>query len=143
MERPIQVKKGIILLYATLAIGFLRNVFFKYSPTLNEDVPKWAAILMSVVLLAIFIYLIVKSSNGKNWARLILLIIFILTILFTPIIIFTLIRIGVNLLGMPFIFLYIQILVNLIAMIFLFHPTSNAWFRYNKEISKSQAGSSL
>jgi hypothetical protein len=121
--RPRQVGFAIILLYIVLTIGVVRTI-----ADASATVEMTGIAFMLLVLVLVFgttLTLIMMISNGKNWARITFLILFVLG--FVPAIL-GLLRFASNrpisaLLGLA------QIILQLIALIFLFQPEPSDWFR--------------
>ncbi|MEP6570934.1 MAG: hypothetical protein ABJC10_14275 [Acidobacteriota bacterium] len=80
LERPLQATRAVQLLFASLAIGMLRAIF-----GLTQRVSGAALILAALIVIAVFailFFLVWKISAGRNWARIILLVLVIINLPF-------------------------------------------------------------
>ena len=126
IEKPIEITRAVQLLYATLGIGAVKSSidFFRISSETSV-----AFTLITLILTFAFIFfLIIKIADGRNWARIVLLIFFLLGIpLAIPIV---LDEVKKNLfLGSLSL---IQIVLQIIALVLMFMKNSNLWFRTRK-----------
>jgi hypothetical protein len=116
------------LFYIVIGMGFVRMVItvVRHWDVRTPDV----FILSKLVLWSVSLFFVYQVSKGKNWARWIMVVMFIIAI---PMAILprisslshTLIP---NLLGLVQVFLYVW------AIVLLFQATSNAWFKEKKEV---------
>ena len=133
LEKPSKVVAAVNLLYATLGIGVVRGILEWSQSTAASSVDFVLFVTLSVLgLLLFFIYMIGK---GKNWARIIFLVLFIL---------------GVPLSIMPLILSFshnpvsgvlglMQAIIQVIALIFLFQKDSSMWFKTMKKLKLEKA----
>lgn len=126
MEKPIEITRAVQLLYLTLGIGIVK-AFIDFSHISFESS---VAITLFVMLFtfAFLFFLIIKISGGRNWARIVFLIFFLLGIpLAIPIVLEEVKR---NLfLGSLSL---IQIVLQVTALVLMFTKNSNLWFRTRK-----------
>jgi hypothetical protein len=80
LARPKETTSAIQLLYASLAIGLIRAVFGLTQRTSGAALVLTALIVISVFALGFF--LIWKISAGRNWARIILLVLVLINLPF-------------------------------------------------------------
>ena len=75
-QKPATVSRAIKLLYSTLAIGFLRSAL---EWSFYIQIASIAFVVsVSLLTLAIFVWLISKIDKGRNWARITFLVLFLL-----------------------------------------------------------------
>lgn len=123
VERPIQVTRAIQLLMSSLVIGFIASAVRLAG--LISGTELVLALLILIAFLAIYFCLIRKISAGRNWARIILL---VLVLLGTPFAIPAYIaEVRRNIL--PGTLSIIMVALQLIATYLLFKKNSNLWFR--------------
>jgi len=80
VTRPKETTSAIQFLYASLAIGLIRAVF-----GLTQRVSGAALILAALIVIAVFalgFFLAWKISAGRNWARIILLVLVLINLPF-------------------------------------------------------------
>lgn len=112
---PREVAFGVWLNAATLLLGALKLVLLPITG------PLWIG-LFSLGVVAV---LTVAVAKGLNWARITLLVLFLLGL---PLIFFIrdlLLREGAASVAI----LFVQTIAQLVALVLLFRPASNAWFR--------------
>jgi hypothetical protein len=130
-NRPDKVSTAITLLWITIAIGIVSSTInFSASLKVAEASGLGLAWLIftlyfTFLFLAFFIY---KIGQGRNWARITFLVLFIIGVpmtiysyLTTPIDIFSL------LLGLA------STIMQLVALVFLFQKSSSDWFKSKKK----------
>lgn len=121
--RPIQVSRAVQFLTLALAIGFITSVL-----RLMGQVSGMAlvfALLIVIAFFSIYFYLIRKISVGRNWARIVLL---VLVLLGTPFAVPAYIaEVRRNI--VPGTLSIIIIILQLIATVLLFLKDSNRWFK--------------
>jgi hypothetical protein len=128
-KRPNSVFYAVILLFITLLVGVVRS-FFELS-SLGEEVSIAFVIVIQLfvlMILALFFYMI---WIGKNWARITLLVFFVIGIIFYVDSVFNVIM-NYSVLKVFDIFGFIgfiQIVLQLTALILLFSKSSSLWFR--------------
>jgi hypothetical protein len=121
--RPTTVSRAVQLLTAALVIGFIASVI-----RLKGQVSGMAlvfALLIVIAFFSIYFYLIRKISVGRNWARIILL---VLVALGTPFAIPAYIA-EVRRSIVPGTLSIIIMILQLIATVLLYLKNSNRWFK--------------
>lgn len=124
IPRPDKVGLAVILLYVTLGIGLLRSLI--EAP--QQEASLGLIIFGTLIGLGIMGFFIFMIGNGKNWARITMLVLFIVGI---PFVVLPLLQsLAVNpvsgLLGIA------QTVVQAVALGFLFLKPSSDWFRQIK-----------
>ncbi|NIT61682.1 MAG: hypothetical protein GWN00_37430 [Aliifodinibius sp.] len=125
-EKPAQVNNALNLLYASLAVGIIKSILDL--ARIASRAPILFTIVTFVITFGILIFLIVKISTGRNWARITMLILFLIGLPFSiPIILqeFSA-NFVVGILSIS------QIALQIIALVFLFQSPSNNWFKFKK-----------
>jgi hypothetical protein len=121
-NRPGKVSTALTLLYVALGLGVLRNIL--EASRFSWTGPAGFVMLITLALFAIGLFLIRMTGRGENWARIALLVAFILVIPFVMIFLaFSAANPIYGLLGLG------QILLPVMALVFLFQKPSSAWFR--------------
>ncbi|MFZ0052817.1 MAG: hypothetical protein WAK96_13660 [Desulfobaccales bacterium] len=142
LSRPKRVLVAITLLYAALGIGVTRILFELYSgspitgpPWLmtmaNRTGIAWllpiVVILSGFVTITLFLVIIYLIGQGKNWARIIFLVLWIVGIL----LFLSAIPLGRFLAASPIsgMFALLQYVLQVVALVLLFQNESSRWFR--------------
>lgn len=126
VARPKETTSAIQFLYASLAIGLIRAVF-----GLTQRVSGAALILAALIVIAVFalgFFLVWKISAGRNWARIILLVLVLINLPFA-------VLANVSELKRSVLSGAFSILIEVILWIgtyLLFTRNSNLWFRSRK-----------
>ena len=126
IARPKETTLAIQLLYASLAIGLIRAVFGLTQRTSGAALVLTALIVISVFALGFF--LIWKISAGRNWARIILLVLVLINLPFA-------VLANISELKRVVWSGALSILIEVILWIgtyLLFTRNSNHWFRSRK-----------
>ena len=126
MEKPINIKNAITLLYISLGLGLLQ-VFI----ILSSSIYRAYFGIGNTIPLALFWFVTYMVANGKNWARIILVILYISRVPFLYIAmeaLFTLKKFD----NWYYWLVLIRMALGLYAIILLFQPTSSNWFRHMK-----------
>ena len=131
--KPDIVTKATKMLFLGLAIGPFRSLLAWSHISQMEFL--WAVILTMALTLAIMIWLIYKMDQGRNWARIALLILFLLE---GPFSILPLVRLLSDApisatLGL------IQFVIKTVAFFMLFSVNARSWFRRSAPSSVSQS----
>lgn len=126
MEKPIEVTRAVQLLYASLGVGIVKSVVdFAH---LSSEVHLMFILFVMILTFALLFFFIWKISDGRNWARIVFLILFLLGLpMSIPI---YLEEIGRNL--FLAILTSIQIIIQIVAIYLMFMKNSNPWFRVRK-----------
>ncbi len=127
LPRPDKVGLAVLLLYVTLGIGLLRSLM--EAP--QQEAPLGLTIFTTLLVLGITGFFIFMIGKGKNWARITLLVLFIVGIPFSvPFLLNSLAANPISgLLGIA------QTVVQAVALFFLFLKPSSDWFRQFKTIN--------
>ena len=126
VARPKETTSAIQFLYASLAIGLIRAVF-----GLTQRASGAALILAALIVVSVFVlafFLVWKISSGRNWARIILLILVLINLPFA-------VLANVSELKRSVLSGALSILIEAILWIgtyLLFTRNSNLWFRSRK-----------
>jgi hypothetical protein len=124
--RPREVTRGVQLLASSLAIGLLNSIFTLVQRT--SGVPRLLLLLIVVAFFSLPFFLVIKISTGRNWARLIVLILVVLNVPFAILAFPEAVR-GNVISGTLSI---IIVLLQVIGTCLLFTKNSNLWFRTRK-----------
>ncbi|WP_109830088.1 hypothetical protein [Reichenbachiella versicolor] len=128
IHMPKSIHTAAMCLYISAVLGIINPIIIQRTHQINysHTLLLLAAILFSSVLTSFFAY---QISIGKNWARIIILILFTIslppTLFFIPESLDQSIVIGLMLIAQPTIQLY--------SIILLFNKTSNDWYQYSNE----------
>lgn len=125
-ERPREVARAVQFLTSSLAIGLLNAIFHLAQRT--SGAPMIFALLIVIAFFGLLFFLVMKISAGRNWARIILLILVLFGIPFAISAYLEEVRRNV-LSGTLSI---IVTILQLIGTYFLFTRNSNLWFRRRK-----------
>ena len=131
-EKPPKVVLAVKFFYLVVCIGIIRAVM---TIIRHADVRSpYFLISTKLIIYAFSLFLIHQLSKGSNWARWLLLVIFIIAIPLTILPVFvTFSHNPVDaLLG------FLQIALYIIGMVFLFHRSSSSWFGAEKISKKSE-----
>lgn len=122
-ERPKKVQNAVTILYVTLGIGIVRAVM---EASANAEMAGVGFLMfVTLVVFAVMVFLIAMIGRGRNWARITLLVFFLLGL---PLSILPLIRSFTNspisgVLGL------VQVILQIVAIVFLFQQEASAWFK--------------
>lgn len=129
-NKPDSVSTALTLLWISLAVGVLNSIIsFSNSVDLAQGYGSGFVIFVTLFVIAFMAFFIYMIGEGKNWARITFLVLFIIGIPFSvlPAIILLLtdpisamFSVGISIL-------------QLIALIFLFQKTSSDWFHSMKK----------
>ena len=124
--RPPRVGTAVILLYITFGIGVLRSIM-DASMYAEMASPAFVMLIMFFVL-GIMWFFIFMIGKGRNWARITLLVLFIIGIPFIGLLQWqsSVANPISGLLGIA------QIIMLIVALVFLFQKPSSDWFREMK-----------
>jgi hypothetical protein len=130
--RPAQVTRALQLLWAGIGIAFFSGIL-NLVLTDNPEMSKAALIGMTVVTwtigFLIMWWILSSIGKGKNWARIVELVFFVLGILG---VLMTL-AMPQKVSGIIWVLYAIQMSLNTWGMVLLFSGPANAWFREMKE----------
>lgn len=141
-QKPNNVTLAIRLLWGVLIIGVVNSALsWNYSISqvpadfpMNKDL---FAFLMISITLGITAWLIYKISSGRNWARLVFLIMFIIGIITMAFSVSQLIETFNYSKVISFLTL-VTSLLQVIGLILLFSKEGNTWFTTQKALRKQQ-----
>ncbi|SJZ55558.1 hypothetical protein SAMN02745119_00948 [Trichlorobacter thiogenes] len=123
LDRPKKVTFAVIMLYVSLAAGMLRGAFIGFG------LPKNGSVVMAWVLFfaaAYFSWLIIfKIQKGKNWARIVCLVIFSAKLpFFRPTFLSSF-----NTQPIATTIVIVQVVMQIVALVFLYQRKSTEWYR--------------
>ena len=123
LRRPAEVVLAVSLLWSSVALGAFSQMFFWRHVKFSEDIVY--AICDQLVVLAFVALIYYKIWQGRNWARIALLILSAIGLYFyVPMLIRLLILItAAGLIGV------LQFLLQAFAMYLVFTHPGNVWFR--------------
>ena len=126
--KPQSVIMGAKLLYAAIIVSFLRGIVVTPQIGAAENIPAASVLLVLFFLSATLWFFVYKIAQGRNWARILYLILFVLGNGFTifPLIASVAKHPVSGLLGIG------QAVLELIGMVMLFSVTSNQWFKLSR-----------
>ena len=131
-ERPLKVALAVKFFYLVVGVGIIRAVM---TIIRHADVRSpYFLIYTKLIVYAGSLYLIYQLNKGRNWARWLLVVIFIIAIPLVTLPAF--VSYSHNpvdtLLG------FIQTALYIIGLVFLFHRSSSSWFGAEKISKKSE-----
>jgi hypothetical protein len=136
LPKPNSVTMGVRLFYASLVLGLVGGLLSLASasriaastPNLPSGVFTGSLIFGMILGLGIFLGLILAADKGKNWARITILVFFVLGLLIS------LPSMGRTFALMPVngIISIVQLLLQGTALYFLFTPASTAWYNSSR-----------
>lgn len=122
--RPKQVDRAIKLLYLVFVIGIVKLIFIDFEIVDKSLGPINVFLAIEVFVLLLIFFFIYNIGRGHNWARITILILFIISLFHIPNILKDLqTDLIVGVLGS------LQIPLNLIVLILLFKKESSDWFK--------------
>ena len=119
---PKNVFNGVILLCIALGLGILRAIIG--IPLLEEPIAILIAAIIAVPLFLLAVFLIYKIYNGKNWARITFLVLFIIGIILN----IDDMILWLFVVPILFVLYIIEIIVTIIALFFILQDKSSKWF---------------
>jgi hypothetical protein len=131
-ERPLKVAHAAKMFYLVVGLGIIRAVM---TIIRHADVRSpYFLIYTKLIIYAGSLFLIYQLSKGRNWARWLMVVIFIICI---PLVILPAFASYSHnpvdaLLG------FIQTALYIIGLVFLFHRSSSSWFGAEKISKKSE-----
>lgn len=130
-SRPGKVSTALYLLWIALFVGIIASAFnFSSSLEIANAPPGFGLGVVIFILCFGFLlsaFFIWKIGQGRNWARITYLVLFILGI---PVVIYTLLTIKVS--TFLIIMQIAHTIVSLVALVFLFQKQSSDWFKSTK-----------
>ena len=133
-HKPSSIIAAINILYATLFLGIINWAIREWATDVHPT-SRAEAVSVLLIMLCIIFGLIKMIGLGKKWARVVLLVLFILGILFF---LWTLGPIFKSnlLVGVLGIF---QAVLQVVALVFLFSKTSTQWFNHVHSFTANEA----
>jgi hypothetical protein len=131
-ERPLKVAHAVKIFYVIVGVGIIRAVI---TIIRHADVRSpYFLIYTKLIIYAGSLYVIYQLSKGRNWARWVLVVIFIIAI---PLVILPAFESFSHnpvdtLLG------FVQTVLYIIGLVFVFHRSSSNWFGAEKISKKSE-----
>lgn len=124
-EMPKKFKKAANLVYLSLLVGFIKSVLYE---TLTDQKILSDPKAFGIITFLLIGFLGFRIGQGKNWARITLLVVFIIGMIGYPFLVF-----GVFLMS-PFIGIVsiAQMLILLYALILLFSREAQEWYKEQK-----------
>ena len=126
MEKPKSVSLAVNLSWASLVLGVVKIIVDSNGPTHQSPLIFVAFVL--IITSALIVFLIFKISAGKNWARITLLVFFLLGMV--PEIFIVLTEFARS--AIVGIISVAQVLLQVYALFLLFTKPGSEWFRKNK-----------
>ena len=141
LTRPSRVATAVKLMYASIVIGIIRSIFMiSYQREVIFTGSQFIILFFVFVIVLFFIYMIGK---GKIWARISLLVLFILGTLL--ILVFLCVPLSRPMLiqvlsdnPISSIFGLLQFFINVAGLVLLFQSDSSTWFRAVKKLKNVQ-----
>ena len=122
-ERPKKVQNAVTILYVTLGIGIVRTVMEASANVEMAGVGFFTVV--TLVAFAIMVFLFAMIGRGRNWARITLLVFFLLGL---PLSILPLIR-SFTISPISGVLGLAQVILQIVAIVFLFQQDASAWFK--------------
>ena len=136
-EMPNKIKKALILIGIYVLLNLIRNVLHSLI-TVEEQ--GWEPLVSGVSSILFFGFFAFKIRQGKNWAKITMLVIFLMNIISLPLGIMGVFVfkpvLGVNVITL------IQIPIVIMILVYLFNKESDPWFKgteKNLEATKEAA----
>ena len=132
-ERPLKVAHAVKIFYLVVGLGIIRAVM---TITRHADVRSpYFLIYTKLIIYAVSLYVIYQLNKGRNWARWVLVVIFIISI---PLVILPAFA-SVSHNPVDALLGFIQTALYIIGLVFLFHRSSSSWFGAEKISKKSES----
>ena len=126
VERPRSVTKAVQFLASALAIGLLNAIFILAQRT--TGIPMLVVLIIVIAFFSLLFFLVMKISAGRNWARIIWLILVLVNAPFAILAYPEAVRRNVISGSLSIII----VILHLIGTYLLFTKKSNLWFRTHK-----------
>lgn len=122
-NQPTHIKSAVILIIFALVIGFIKLALdYEYITSLA---PIQFTLITMVITVLIMLFLTYKIWTGRNWARIVFTVFFVIGIYPA----FLLLPAEMNRNFLIFLISILQVLLQIVAIIFMFLPNSNTWFK--------------
>nr|WP_314838585.1 hypothetical protein [uncultured Flavobacterium sp.] len=126
-EVPKKVKQASNLVYLSLVLGLIKMVLYEIL-TSQKMLTQPKALTIGIITIAILAFFGFKIGEGKNWARITFLVLFIIGIISFPFSLLNEFKMS-PIIGIASV---IQMLIQLYILIILFTGESKEWFSKNK-----------
>lgn len=126
MTRPKPVTVAVALLWASLALAFLRALWQLSGPAMPDMRAAGGALFFLAAAFALWAFLVTKIGRGRNWARLTFLSLFLVAGVSRGALFLAQVLSG-NFLPDPVVI--VGGILNAVAVVLLFLPVSSSWFR--------------
>src|SRR3990167_8795510 len=81
LEKPASVKWGVSLLYLSILIGILTEIGTTVWSIYHGVTGTSASLIIGIIIWLVFLFLAYKIAKGTNWARIVMLVLVIVTII--------------------------------------------------------------
>lgn len=126
-NQPIYIKRAVILIIFALALSFIKlGIDYDY---ISSIAPIRFTIIGLVCTVLIVLFLAYKIWTGRNWARIIFTVFFVIGIY--PALLLLPVEAHRNVVVL--LASSLQILLQTVAIVYMFLPISNAWFKSVKQ----------
>ena len=131
-ERPPKVSLAVKFFYVIVGIGIIRATMtiIRHADVRSPDF----LIYTKLIIYAGSLYLIYQLNKGRNWARWLLMVIFIIAI---PLVILPAFA-SYSHNPVDALLAFLQTALYIIGLVFLFHRSSSSWFGAEKISKKSE-----
>lgn len=124
-----KIRQAANLVYLSLLVGLIKSIFYE-TMTNQKILSDSKSLTIGIVTIIIIGFIGYKIGQGKNWARITLLVLFIIGMIGFPFIILNEFQIN-PIIGVVSI---TQMFIQLYVLIILFSGESKDWFRLQKKI---------
>ena len=126
-NQPIHIKRAVISIIFALVVSFIKlGIDYDY---ISAVAPIKFTIIGLVFTVLILMFLAYKIWTGRNWARIIFTVFFVIGIY--PALLLLPLEADRNVVVL--LASILQILLQIVAIIYMFLPLSNAWFKSIKQ----------
>lgn len=130
-NQPTHIKSAVILIVFSLVVGFIK-LALDYD-FITSLAPIQTTVIILVITALIMLFFAYKIWAGRNWARIVFTVFFVIGIY--PAILLLPAEVNRNVL--VFLVSILQVLSQIAAIIFIYLPTSNNWFKSVKAAKNS------
>lgn len=123
VARPTPVTRAAQLLTSALILGLIASAIRLAGQASGFQLALW--LLMLIAFLTVLFYLVMKIWAGRNWARILLLVLVVLNTPFAILAYIAEVRTNV----VPGALSLVMVVLQVIATVLLFTSNSNRWFR--------------
>ena len=121
--QPTHIKSALILIVISLLVGFIK--FALDYDFITSLAPIQTMVVIMVITALVMLFFAYKIWTGRNWARIVFTIFFVIGIYPA----FLLLPAEANRSVLVFLGSILQVLLQVAAIIFMYLPTSNNWFK--------------